>query len=289
MNNLTEYLPGSESAQHHRDRSDFVRTLVQHASIDPSKANPSDKVIPRVIVQFWHDDIDRPADVDVCIDSWKRWESSGFIHTLFCEKSARSFISHSLGRRYEQAFDICYHPAMQSDYFRLCYLLVKGGFYVDADDECVGDNIECLFNDGRLKLQPLCYDNSTDSMVNSSVFQLASSFSERWIFYFNNNPLIAPAGHIVIERALDQATRYLELAGERGLLPEIQSATGPGNLSKSIYELGLPNDRINQELAILRNWESIAISKWPLSYRNDSRNWRHSNGKRFNQHGDIFK
>ena len=47
---------------------------------------------------------------------------------------------------------------MQADYFRLCYLLVEGGFYVDADDVCVGTDIGWLFEDGRLKLQPLCYD-----------------------------------------------------------------------------------------------------------------------------------
>jgi hypothetical protein len=35
-----------------------------------------------------------------------------------------------------------------------------------------------------------------------------------------------------------QATRLLELAGEDEL-PEIQAATGPGNLSKSIFDLGM--------------------------------------------------
>jgi hypothetical protein len=52
---------------------------------------------------------------------------------------------------------------MQADYFRLCYVLVEGGIYVDADDVCVGTDIGWLAEDGRLKLQPLCYDIATGS------------------------------------------------------------------------------------------------------------------------------
>jgi len=54
---------------------------------------------------------------------------------------------------------------MQADYFRLCYVLVEGGIYVDADDVCVGTEIGWLAEDWRLKLQPLCYDIATRAMV----------------------------------------------------------------------------------------------------------------------------
>ena len=163
--------------------------------------------------------------------------TSGFTHRLFDERSAKAFIGGSLGARHERAFERCYHPAMQADYFRLCYLLVEGGFYVDADDVCVGTDIGWLFDDGRLKLQPLCYDIASGTMVNPSVFLRSDAYNPSWIFYFNNNPLIASRGHPIIERALSQATDLLELAGE-DVLPEIQTTTGPGNLSKSIFDLG---------------------------------------------------
>ena len=65
------------------------------------------------------------------------WKASGFEHRLFDERTAAAFINSSLGARYKRVFESCYHPAMQADYFRLCYVLVKGGFYVDADDVCV--------------------------------------------------------------------------------------------------------------------------------------------------------
>src|SRR3984957_7048388 len=151
-------------------------------------------------------------------------------HRLFDERTAGAFISSSLSARHKRAFERCYHPAMQADYFRLCYVLAEGGFYVDADDVCIGTDIGWLAEDGRLKLQPLCYDLATRGMVKPAVFLRADAYDPSWIFYFNNNPLIASPGHPVIEHALSQATRLLELAGKDDL-PEIQTATGPGNLS----------------------------------------------------------
>jgi len=165
---------------------------------------------------------------------------------------------------------------MQSDYFRLCYIFVEGGCYIDADDEYDGAPIQHLFNDGRLKIQPLCYDISTNMMVSPSLFTKPGANSESWIFYFNNNPLIAGIGHPLIERALAQATLSLEKDGTNGL-PEIQSTTGPGNLTKSIFEFVTENNEIEQTLLVLRDWHNIGKNKWDLSYRNDTRNWRLSN------------
>jgi mannosyltransferase OCH1-like enzyme len=171
---------------------------------------------------------------------------------------------------------------MHADYFRLCYLLVEGGLYVDADDVCVGTKIDYLFEDGRLKLQPLCYDIASGTMVKPSVFLNADANNPNWIFYFNNNPLVASRGHPIVELALTQATHLLEAGGEEAL-PEIQATTGPGNLSSAIFKLSaLSEDGMEGDLLVLRDWDSLAVSKWPLSHRDDARNWRLSNQKRFN-------
>lgn len=272
--------PEPDSPEDHRRRSEFIRTLVQrqcgHQSVNDEYAQGT----PRTIVQFWHNLGLLPKDVKECIASWTRWETSGFTHLLFDEPSAKAFISRSLGSRHAQAFERCYHPAMQADYFRLCYLFVEGGFYVDADDICVSTDIDCLFEDGRLKVQPLCYDIDSETMVDPSVFLRADANASSWIFYFNNNPLIASRGHPVIESALSQATDLLELA-DKDALPEIQTTTGPGNLSKSIFHLGTAGKGGESDLRVLRNWDAFAVSKWPLSYRNDARNWRLSNQRRF--------
>ena len=237
-------------------------------------------------MQFWHDLQQLPHDVEECVASWTRWEASGFKHRLFDEHAAKAFISSSLGTRHESAFERCYHPAMQADYFRLCYLLVEGGFYIDADDVCVGTDIDWLFEDGRLKLQPLCYDISSGAMVKPSVFLCPDAYDPNWIFYFNNNPLVASWGHPIIERALSQATSLLEVAAENALL-EIQATTGPGILSKSIFDLGTTSEGgVEIDLVVLQTWDSLAISRWPLSYRGDARNWRLSNQKKFNQYDE---
>ena len=231
-------------------------------------------------MQFWHDLRELPTDVEECITSWARWTTSGFAHRLFDRRSAEAFICGALGARHKRAFERCYHPAMQADYFRLCYLFVEGGFYVDADDVFVGTDADWLFDDGRLKVQPLCYDIASGTMVGPSAFLHGDAYNPSWIFYFNNNPLIASRRHPIIERALRQATDLLELASE-DVLPEIQATTGPGNLSKSIFECGTGSGDLESGLVVLRDWDSLAVSKWPLSYRGDARNWRRSNQRRF--------
>ena len=165
---------------------------------------------------------------------------------------------------------------MKSDYFRLCFIFMEGGCYIDTDDVYQGAPIEHLFTDGRLKIQPLCYDMSTDKMVPPAVFAEQGADAPGWIFYFNNNPLMAVPGHPILERALSSATHALE-ENTANDLPEIQSTTGPGNLTKSIFDAATESGEVGCDLFVLRDWETIACSRWPLSYRNDARNWRLSN------------
>ncbi len=259
----------------------MIRQIVQRPPdpllmVDHPKPTPA-----KTIVQFWHDLKHLPPDVEECVRSWMAWESHSFEHKIFDKDRAATFISDTLGVRYQKAFELCYHPAMQSDYFRLCYMFVEGGFYIDADDECVAEDIGWLADDGRLKLQPLCYDLASGTMVEPSMFLVAGASDPSWIFYFNNNPLIAGPRDPIIKYALDRATSVLELIRDDDL-PEIQMATGPGNISKSIFDLFV-NSRLDVEssLFVLGHWNSIAVSKWPLSYRQDARNWRLSNQKRF--------
>lgn len=268
----------SDSSDHHQKRSEFIRNLIQKAQ----KAQPTRDValgIPKTIVQFWHNLAELPEDVAECIKSWSKWENRGFLHRLFDRQSAEDFISRTLGHEHVLAFGRCYHPAMQADYFRLCYIFVEGGLYVDADDVCIATDISFLFRGPQLKVQPLCYDIDSDTMIEPADFLEQSSEPKNWIFYVNNNPLVGRKGDPIIERSLMRSTRLLNNA-RRGELLEIQSATGPGNLSKTIFEMGAVSD-IEGGLLILKDWEATAISKWPLSYRSDARNWRHSNQRSF--------
>lgn len=270
--------PEADNAEHHRQRSEFIRSLVQKSRA-PLAAENEAPGAPNTIVQFWHDPAQLPEDVRECISSWSRWETCGFAHRVFDTASAEEFVSRSLGPEHGRAFTRCYHPAMQADYFRLCYLFVEGGLYVDADDVCIASDIASLFDGCRLKVQPLCYDIGSDSMLSPEDFLQPGANDEGWIFYFNNNPLIASQGDLVIKRALERATQLLHSAADEEF-PEIQSTTGPGNLSRTIFELGATS-AIDDRVLVLHDWDSIAVSRWPLSYRRDARNWRLSNGKRF--------
>lgn len=271
----------SDAADHHRLRSEFIRVLVQQSMLRAPIVSSNYSPPVKAIAQYWHNGLNAPHDVKQCVDSWRRWETSGFSHQLFDEEGARRFILESLGTRYGHAFSLCYHPAMQADYFRLCYMLVKGGLYVDADDVCVAADIAGLFADGRLGLQPLCYDLATGLMVQPSIFTQIAARNPDWIFYFNNNPLIASSGHPVIKHALCRATEALEMSSAQLVLPEIQETTGPGNLSGSLFELFSTAPDAHAHLVVLSDWDSIAESRWPLSYRSDARNWRLSNSQRF--------
>jgi hypothetical protein len=88
--------------------------------------------------------------------------------------------------------------------------------------------------------------------------------------------LIAARNHPIVERALLNATKSLEqeFTGE---LPEVQATTGPGNLTRSVFEMLAEESCPQDALLIVRDWEKFSTSKWPLSYRNDKRNWRLSN------------
>lgn len=267
-------------AEDDHSRSKYVRNLVQSTQSLPAPQYDYRSTIPKVILQFWDNLDGTPKDVQECLDTWEPLSAHGFARLIFDDRKARRFISTQFGSTYVEAFDRCYHPAMRCDYFRLCYSLSRGGFYVDADEMYQGADINYLFDDCRLKLQPLCYDTETGAMIKPNVFTKDQPNSPNWIFYFNNNPIIAPPGHPIIRLALERATRILINAKEK---PEIQSTTGPGNITASLVRHAISQELagVAQDFLILADWESTSISPWSLSYRNDARNWRLLNKKDF--------
>jgi mannosyltransferase OCH1-like enzyme len=255
-------------------RSEYIRKIVQRNISSINFCSPNEMKIPKTIVQFWHNLNDITDDVNTCLNSWEPLRNLGFVRVVFDNTSARSFILEKLGEDYLRAYDRCHHPAMRCDYFRLCYILIHGGFYIDADEFYQGVDCSRLFEDNKLKIQPLCYDIDTEKMIKIDRFIVNHEYCSTWIFYVNNNPLIAPPNHPVIRLALNRSTKIL-LRCKNGPL-DIQSITGPGNLSASLvlHSLNSEMTRNPIDFYILPDWESISISSWPLSYRKDIRNWR---------------
>ena len=269
------YLPGFEETEHRR--SAFVRELtlnqIEERKSPRAIGAPGPKAVPRTLVRYWHNPKDLPDDVRDCLASWDHMVEEGFEIRTFCDDSAATYIAERCGARERDAFARCRHPAMRSDYLRMCFVLEEGGLYVDADDVLVGDGWRQLFDDGRLKVQPLCYDIPTARMVPAADIWRADLPTEDRIFYVNNDPIASPAGHPVLRRALSRATGRLLGVDP---LPEIQSTTGPGNLTaalaahaRDLIAAGAPLD-----FELLGDWEAIAETRWHLSYRGDGRNWR---------------
>lgn len=253
-------------------RSFHIQELV-HENTPKIRTEISPK-IPKVIIQFWHNLNEIPDDVQTCLESWKILREQEYKRILFDTKAAKLFIERYFGDSQVNAFNKCNHPAMQCDYFRLCYILVKGGFYVDVDEIYSGKDINYLFTDYKLKLQPLCYEISTGMMINPERFMVNRESSNDWIFYLNNNPIIAPPQHPIIRSALERATNKLLNINNTKI--DIQSTTGPGNLTASLVRHSIISklEDIEQDFYILPNWETISKTQWILSYRNDERNWR---------------
>jgi len=249
-----------------------------HIGMDPACQSPRAACsIPRNLIRFWHNRSELPDDVAACMVSWDRLVDHGFAVRTFDDASAQRYIRERHSDREVAAFGRCAHPAMRCDYLRLCVLLDEGGLYVDCDDVLLSDGWTRLFDDDRLKLQPLCYDISGAGMMpNADIWRTDLPAGQR-NFYVNNDPIAAPPRHPVLRRALDRATELL-LGGD--VWPEIQATTGPGNLTTVVathaFALLLRGEPLDFEL--LRSWDAIAEMRWDLGYRRDDRNWRNVYG-----------
>jgi hypothetical protein len=79
----------TDSAEHHRQRSEFIRGLVQQSVSEVPINDRYKQGPPRIIVQYWHDLGELPGDIEECIASWTHWRTNDFTHCLFDERGAK--------------------------------------------------------------------------------------------------------------------------------------------------------------------------------------------------------
>lgn len=259
--------------EHDRLRSRFMQQLIREEPRAPRTLTAGTSRIPKVLVRFWDNADAVPPDVLDCLESWNGLRACGFEILTFDDASAAAYIAARFGLRHVAAFGRCRHPAMRSDYFRLCYLVASGGFYVDADDAMTVGHWPILYNDDRLKLHPLCYSIAERTLLPMKEVWDADLPATGHTFYVNNNPLIAPAEHPVLKRALERATAaVLDAEGRQ----DIHSVTGPANLTAALVaharDLALAGGP--RDFALMRDWDQVAETRWDLAYRADERNWR---------------
>ena len=210
---------------------------------------PLEPLIPRKIVQYW-DQTQPPEGIVRLLRTWVE-AHPGYPYCRFDRSSARAYLVAHYPPEVAAAFWRASHPAQASDIFRLAYLLREGGFYVDADDRCIG-HLSLL---GTGNAQFIAYQEQYASL--------------------GNNFLGCVAGEPVIGRALDLAVE----AVSRGDADSIWLATGPGLLTRVfaqvLAEQGEAWPQWLGQRRILDRSELAQVS-WPhaiLPYKNTSRGW----------------
>jgi hypothetical protein len=137
------------------------------------------------ILQFW--DRDMPDDVAEAVAEFKAL--AGDRHHLFDAREAEDFLSDSYGPEAAETFRSCEHPAIQSDYFRLGYLALKGGFYIDADSR---------MRPGLTHLWP--------RLANKTVLTFQT---RKPGVFFQNGAMAVPAGSALMAEAFAEAGQRL--------------------------------------------------------------------------------
>jgi hypothetical protein len=97
------------------------------------------------IVQYWHSDRP-PRHVVKLLETFSRC-NPGAPHLVFDEAKADEFLAQHFSARELSAFRTCAVPAMQADYFRYCAVYALGGFYSDADFECL-EGVGSMLDEG---------------------------------------------------------------------------------------------------------------------------------------------
>ena len=179
--------------------------LRQAGLLDPSsdRGAEASRPIPRRIIQFW-DSGEPPADMRKLMQSWRE-RHPDFDYQLFDDESAKSFVMRHFPIDVVRAFARARHPAQRADIFRLAYLGAEGGFYVDADDRCLG-SIEALAPAGTALM---LYQENYGSIANDLIG--------------------AAPNHPVVARALAMVSQAMN----RGDTDTLWLSTGPGLLTRA--------------------------------------------------------
>jgi hypothetical protein len=168
---------------------------------------------PKTIVQFW--DRDPPEEIVELMAHWRQ-SNPDWTYRLFDDESARAFIRANFGESLGELYDFCHHPAMKSDFFRVGYLLVHGGVYLDADEKCV-QSADVFFKG---------WENVS----------FAASVSPDVPFYVHNWFISANPRHEILSIAWDLMTEGISQHRRERRKVDIWLTTGPGMLTRAVAQ-----------------------------------------------------
>jgi hypothetical protein len=236
-----------------------ARGLKLYDCLSNDEAQPLSNVndIPKCIIQFW-DSEEPPPDVRAAMES-VRAMNPDYEYKQFTDESARIFMQEIYGDYFVELYDACYHPAMKSDFFRVAFLAINGGIYIDADESAYRPLSELI------GIHP-----DKDFFVRLSVRH----------FFVTNGFIACPPSHKIMFRVLlnikDAMVEYLE----SGLRPNIWDATGPTQftraLAESMIDAAMDRDRetIRKVGFILHHTLNGFVATTPMEYKSSRANWR---------------
>ncbi|MBU2993856.1 tetratricopeptide repeat protein [Octadecabacter sp. 1_MG-2023] len=205
-----------------------------------------DQKIPRNIVQYW-DAKTPPEDISEIMQTWK--DAPHCDYRLFSRDTAQRFINDRLGPSWGKAFLMSRSPTEQSDFFRLCFLMLEGGIYADSDDRLIC-NIDSLFSQSKgltVTLEP---------------------FGK-----IGNNIVMAPAKHpAIVWAAVSAKTSLLQRDND-----STWSKAGPGLLTRAIarYIQTCDLDKSHINLTIIERYKIGKFVQYhtPLPYKESKLYW----------------
>jgi tetratricopeptide (TPR) repeat protein len=226
----------------------FLIAVRQAGFLRATQASGSSS-IPRILAQYW-DTRNIPSDIVELMKSW-RAHYADFDYYLFDDDKAGTFIRDNCSPEVHSAYLRSDHPAQKADLFRLSWLYVRGGYYVDADDRCIARSDSYLPPRAELVL-----------------------YQEEFGTVGNNFIAVIPR-HPVLGCALELAATAIN-RGDRDVL---WLSTGPGLLTRALVQtvttqsksLGRWLDRI----VILERWEmsKFMTPHCASTYKRTDRHW----------------
>lgn len=202
--------------------------------------------VPRQILQYWNSPVP-PADIGQIMQSWQQAE--GFCYRAFNRETARQYLLRHLGPDWAKALRNAGSPAEESDYFRLCHLMLEGGIYADCDDWLQGDAGALLRYPAGLVL-----------------------FVEPFGTLANNVMIAAPRHPVIV---------WAAAAARRALLERHNDSTwakvGPGLLTRAVawYLRQMQAEGRPPDMALPERWELGAVVQYhtPLPYKRSKAYW----------------
>jgi hypothetical protein len=210
---------------------------------------------PKTILQFW--DREPPEEIAALIAEWRQ-SNPTWAFRLFEDSSAREFLRANFGGDVAESYDSCHHPAMKSDMFRIAYLLIHGGVYIDADEKCL-QPADAFFKG---------WESAAFAAVVSPIVP----------FYIRNGFISAAAGHDILSIAWDLMLRTIAQSRRERRKIDIWLTTGPGILTRAVAkyvqttgEVATSSDMI---LITEHRYHQFAVTP-QLSYKTTKTgNWR---------------